>query len=130
MRKRANMPDEEVIAALISNGTQREAAAALGVSERTLFERMQDGEFKALYKSAKADILRAAVFNMSSRLNEAVNTIAEIMKDKDASPSTRLQAASIIIKNSGLLAERLAESENAVTGQLELNNRSPFDILL
>lgn len=128
MSKSAFISHEDVIAALITHGTQREAAAALGISERTLFDRMQDGEFKAQYKSVKADILRAAAFNMNSKLNEAVNVIADIMNDKDAPPSTRLQAAQTIIKNSGVMADRLAASENAVSGQLNLNNESIFDI--
>ena len=126
MRKSANISHEEVVAALIANGTQREAAAALGISERTLFDRMQDGEFKALYKSTKADILRSAVFNMQSKLNEAVNVVAEVMNDKAAPASTRLQAAQIVIKNAGAMAERLSESEKAVTGQINLNNKDWF----
>ncbi len=126
MRKSANISHEEVVAALIANGTQREAAAALGISERTLFDRMQDGEFKALYKSTKADILRSAVFNMQSKLNEAVNVVAEVMNDKAAPASTRLQAAQIVIKNAGAMAKRLSESESAVTGQINLNNKDWF----
>lgn len=126
MRKSANISHEEVVAALIANGTQRDAAAALGISERTLFDRMQDGEFKALYKSTKADILRSAVFNMQSKLNEAVNVVAEVMNDKAAPASTRLQAAQIVIKNAGAMAKRLSESESAVTGQINLNNKDWF----
>lgn len=126
MRKSANISHEEVVAALIANGTQRDAAAALGISERTLFDRMQDGEFKALYKSTKADILRSAVFNMQSKLNEAVDVVAEVMNDKASPASTRLQAAQIVIKNAGAMAERLSESEKAVTGQLNLNNKDWF----
>lgn len=124
MSKAALISHEDVIAALITHGTQKEAAAALGVSERTLFDRMQDGEFKAQYKSTKADILRAAAFNVSSKLNEAVEVIADIMNDKAVSPSTRLQAAQTIIKNSGVMAAQLSDSEKAVTGQLRLNEEA------
>ena len=45
--------DEVIISALMSNGTIKAAAAAVGVTERTIYDRMSSGDFKALYKSAK-----------------------------------------------------------------------------
>ena len=45
--------DEQLIAALLNNGTLKAAAAAAGVSERTLYDRMNEGDFQALYKAAK-----------------------------------------------------------------------------
>ena len=119
--KQAAISDEEIIAALLSSGTIREAAQAAGISERALYERMKGGNFQALYKSAKADTIRAAVVSLNSKLQAAINTITEIMEDQEANPATRLQAAQTILNNAGKLADRLQAAEN-ITAQQQENN--------
>lgn len=118
--------DEQIIAALLANGTQRAAAAAVGVDERTIYNRMNDGEFRALYKSAKADIIRAAVFNLNAQLQTAVDTIASVMTNEENNAAVRLQAAQTILNNAGKFAQRLEDSENIVTNQVDSNKWSIF----
>lgn len=120
------LTDEQIIAALLSNGTQRAAAAACGVDERTIYNRMNDGDFKALYNAAKADLIRAAVFNINNQLQAAINTVVEVMNDKESNPAIRLQAAQTILNNAGKFSERLASSEAAATRQVERNDFSFF----
>jgi hypothetical protein len=119
--KQAAISDEEIIAALLSSGTIREAAQAAGISERALYERMKGGNFQALYKSAKADTIRAAVVSLNSKLQAAIETVFEIMQDQEANPATRLQAAQTILNNAGKLADRLQAAEN-ITAQQQENN--------
>lgn len=118
--------DEQIIAALLANGTQRAAAAAVGVDERTIYNRMNDGEFRALYKSAKADIIRAAVFSLNAQLQTAVDTIASVMTNEENNAAVRLQAAQTILNNAGKFAQRLEVSENIVTNQVDSNKWSIF----
>lgn len=118
--------DEQIIAALLANGTQRAAAAAVGVDERTIYNRMNDGEFRALYKSAKADIIRAAVFNLNAQLQTAVDTIASVMTNEENNAAVRLQAAQTILNNAGKFAQRLEVSENIVANQVDSNKWSIF----
>lgn len=120
--KQAAISDEEIIAALLSSGTIREAAQAAGISERALYERMKGGNFQALYKSAKADTIRAAVVSLNSKLQAAIETVFEIMQDQEANPATRLQAAQTILNNAGKLADRLQAAENITTQQQENND--------
>ena len=120
------LTDEQIIAALLSNGTQRAAAAACGVDERTIYNRMNDGDFKAIYNAAKADLIRAAVFNINNQLQAAINTVVEVMNDKESNPAIRLQAAQTILNNAGKFSERLASSEAAVKKQVEINDFSFF----
>ena len=54
MGKGKAISDEQIIAALLDHGTIRAAAGAVGISERALYDRMNKGEFQALYKAAKA----------------------------------------------------------------------------
>lgn len=123
--------DEQIISALMTAGTAQKAAEICGISPRTLYSRMSDKEFRTLYKSVKADILRQAVHELNSRITEAVNTISEIMLDKEASNSDRLRAAGMILDNAGKFADRMQKAEIdidkefSMPSELDLN----FDIL-
>lgn len=125
MAKAQAVSDEQIIAALLNNGTLKTAAAAAGISERALYDRMNNGTFQALYRAAKADLIRAAVFNLNNQLQEAVNTVAEIMADKENNPAIRLQAAQTILNNAGKFSQRLQVDENGVIAQAE---SSRFDV--
>ena len=113
--------DEQIVAAILNNRTLKAAAAAAGISERALYDRMNDGDFQALYKAAKADLIRAAVFNLNSKLQEAIDTVAEIMADPDNNAAIRLQAAQTILNNAGKFAQRLQADENSVINQVDSN---------
>lgn len=103
--------DEEIIAALLQNGTVKAAAQAAGTTPRTIYDRMQEREFIAAYNSAKNDIIRQSVFSINGKLSEAINAVAEIMNDPKVNPATRLQAAQTILNNAGKFSERLAKDE-------------------
>lgn len=116
--------DEQIITALMTAGTAQKAAEMCGISPRTLYSRMNARSFQELHRAVKADILRKAVYELNSRMTEAVNTISEIMLDKEASSSDRLKAAGMILDNAGKFADRLnkCEAEN-----LEEYNRCDID---
>lgn len=105
--------DEEIIAALISNRTIKEAAAAVGIADRTIYDRMNDRDFRSAYKWAKTDIIRQAVFSINEKLAAAVESVAEIMNDTNANPAVRLQAAQTIINNAAKFSARLTSEETA-----------------
>lgn len=118
--------DEQITAALLTTGTIKAAAAAVGISERTIYDRMNDGEFQAVYKAAKADLMRATVSKINGQLQAAVDTIAEIMTDKENSAATRLQAAQAILNNAGKFMQRLQADENETRKQLNKNEYGIF----
>ena len=99
MSKRAQaVSNEEIIAALLSAGSVKAAATAAGIPVRTLYDRMNNAEFQTLYRSARAEVLRAAVHNLNGHIQEAVNTIAEVMNNEEINAATRLQAEESGIK--------------------------------
>ena len=120
MGKKAS--DEQIIAALLSNGTIKASAAAVGISERAIYDRMNSGDFQALYKAAKADLIRAAVFNINNQLQAAIDTVVEVMQNGENNPAIRLQAAQTILNNAGKFTQRLQADETSVAVQVE-NNR-------
>ena len=103
--------NEEIIAALLQHGTIKDAAAAAGTTPRTIYDRMNDREFRAEYMEAKNDIIRKAVFTINEKLSAAIDTIADIMTNADNNPAIRLQAAQTILTNAGKFAERLTHDE-------------------
>lgn len=115
------IPDEKIIAALLTTGTIKEAAAAVELSERTIYDRMNTGEFQILYEAARADLLRAAVYELNNHLSDAIRTISEIMQDKSTSASIRLQAAQTILNNAGKFSQRLQISESNIKIQAQCN---------
>lgn len=119
MGKGKAISDEQIIAALLDHGTIRAAAGAVGISERALYDRMNKGEFQALYKAAKADLVRAAVLNLNRQLQAAIDTVVEVMQDPDNNAAVRLQAAQTILNNAGKFAQRLQADETSVILQQE-----------
>ena len=115
--------NEEIIAALLQHGTMKDAAAAAGTTPRTIYDRMNDREFRAEYMEAKNDIIRKAVFTINKKLSAAIDAVSEIMEDTDTNPAIRLQAAQTILNNAGKFAQRLTQDEY----QSRNESKSPFD---
>lgn len=103
--------NEEIIAALLQHGTVKDAAAAIGISPRALYDRMKQRDFRAEYADARTEITRAAVSAINDKLSAAIDTIAEVMTDKESPAGTRLQAAKLILENAGKFTERLDSEE-------------------
>lgn len=127
MAKQTAVTDEEIIAALMTSSTIAETASKVGLSARTVYDRMATKPFKALYHGAKTDIVRGAVFKINSKLTEAIETVSELMTDKEVNPAIRLQAAQTIITNAAKFSERLQGEEYQ---NIENNIKSVFDIEL
>ena len=122
MTKRAQaVSDEEIIAALLSTGTIKAAADAAGLSTRALYDRMNAPEFRTLYRQAKTDVIRSAVHNLNSHIQEAVDTIADILTDTDTNPAVRLQAAGAILSNAEKFSKRVQAEENGIQSDKESN---------
>ena len=117
--------NEQIIAALLQHGTVKEAAQATGTTPRTIYDRMNDREFRAAYMAAKNDIIRKAVFTINEKLGAAIETVTEIMTNAEYNPAIRLQAAQTILNNAGKFAERLTrdeyESRNEGRGPLDFD---------
>ena len=111
MAKRSAISNEEIIAALMNSSTLAQAAQAAGISSRALYSRLTEQDFTAKYQAARAAVLRETVNQLTTRASAAVNTIAGIMEDKEASPATRLQAAQIILNETAKFTARLDKAD-------------------
>lgn len=120
--------DEQIISALLTHGTTKAAAEACNISPRTVYQRMQDADFRALYAAAKSDVLRQAVNALNDELVEAVRTVIDIMHDTEANPAVRLQAAQTVLNNAVRYSERLNADETGVSILAENSMFSVFSL--
>lgn len=124
-RRQTAVSDEEITAALLSNGTIISAAQALGIGQRTIYDRMASPDFIGIYSAAKADVLRTALLNLNGQLTAAITTVAGIMNNAENNPATRLQAAQTIINAAAKFTERLEAQE---TRAQKAANADPFNL--
>lgn len=109
--------DEQIIAGLLTHGTIRAAADSIGMSERAIYNRMKNTEFQALYRAAKSNLIRVTALSISNHTQEAIDTIVEVMRDKENSPAVRMQAAQSILNNSAKYMKYLQDNETDVIKQ-------------
>lgn len=107
----SRVSDEQLIATLLTNGTKKSAAAALGISESVIYDRMKDKDFKAMYSAARADLLRETLAEIQKGTLSAVRTIVGVMENTENNPAVRLQAAQTLLNTAGRIAEALNKAE-------------------
>ena len=106
--------DEQIVAAVIKNGTMTKAAYDLGISMSTVYRRMAKPACRIIYKSFQHDLLKGTVETLSDVRCDAIETIETIMNDETINPAIRLQAAQSILANDTKFADRLTEGEKEI----------------
>src|SRR5262245_41209465 len=102
-------PTQELaLVALLNEPTIAAAAVTAGVSESTLYRWLREPAFAAEYQRARREAVRQAVAQVQRVSWAAVSVLMQLMVDKTAAPSVRLNAASKILD----LAIRAVELED------------------
>jgi hypothetical protein len=109
--------NEQIVSALAQHGTVGKAAQALGMPTRTLYDRMRKPSFRVLYEGARLELIQSALNHVQGKVSDALNTVSEIMADKEAPHSVRLQAAQCVIQTAMKFADRLTLTEQRVLTQ-------------
>ncbi len=111
---------EAAVAALLTAPTIATAAAAVGISEQTLWRWLQNSDFQERYREAKRQAVTQAIARLQQVSSEAVETLQQVMNDPETSASARVSAAKIVLemalKGSELedLAARLEQLERLI----------------
>ena len=92
--------------ALLSTATVTQAARESGLSPNTIYKRLKDPEFSKRYYMARLEMLKSHVAELHGYLGGAIDTLGQIMENKDVPPQTRLNAAESIIRNCLKLTEQ------------------------
>lgn len=97
--------DEHILSALVTAPTIREAATICGCSESTIYARLRDDDFKKKYNAERRKLLERNATALQNQIETAVQTMAEVMKNKEVAPQVRLNAADAVIRNGLKLTE-------------------------
>ncbi len=85
--------DLELIAALLSIQTIREASVSAGVSEATVYRRLRDAAFRKELKEQRLRVYSHALQRLQVAAEGAVAVLEEVMRDKKAPLSARIKCA-------------------------------------
>ncbi len=89
---------ELAIGALLAFHTLTEAAASGGIGESTLRRWLCDETFARLYRQERTRMLESTVNLLRQKSVAAVETLAEVANDKEASASARVSAARSVVE--------------------------------
>ncbi len=91
-------PQERAIIALLNEQTVGRAAAAAEVGQRTLYRWLKDPMFSRAYREARRDAFGQAIALTQRYAPLAVNTLAQVMMDDGAPSSSKVAAATTILR--------------------------------
>lgn len=91
--------DENILSALLQNGSVRAAATALGCSDSVIRDRLKDKEFSKTYKERKLEILTAAADKMKSNISLAIDTLSAVMENAENPPTVRVSASDSLLRH-------------------------------
>ena len=114
--------NEVVISALLNELTVQKAAEKCGLSQRQIYERMKQKNFKEEYHQAKRSILEAVTNGLQARLTAATETAIQIMQDKETSPQTRLNACNLVFNQCQKLTETIDILDRIETLEKQVDN--------
>lgn len=97
--------DERILSALLTAPSKRKAAAACGISERQLYDRLTDPVFRAEYDKRRGALLSNACAALQGTLTAAIEEMDYIAHSAEASPQTRLNACEAILRGTCRLTE-------------------------
>ena len=88
---------KKALSALLTHSTHKEAARAVGLSDRQLRAYLQDPDFKMEYRKRLDMILDEATAAAKQAMTPAVSTLVEIATDKGKSDTVRIMAARSVL---------------------------------
>ncbi|MFL5330040.1 MAG: hypothetical protein ACJ8C4_14135 [Gemmataceae bacterium] len=113
-RKKGDAP---LLLAMACGATVEQAARQAGLSDRTIYRRLKDPEFRKELQAVRDDMVRRSAGMLTAAAGEAVKTLAALMSS-GVPPATRLGAARAVleigikVREVSELAERVANLED------------------
>ena len=93
-----NRRQEQLIVALLEHPTLEKAAAAVGVSDVTLWRSLRKPEFAEAYRKARREAFSQSVARLQHASNAAVGTLLRVMTDREAPAASRVRAADVVLQ--------------------------------
>jgi transposase len=103
---------KRALAALLVEKSTRDAAASVGLSEKTLYRYLQDPAFQGALKQAQDDLTRDAVRRLTAGLGAALGALEELIAGDDA---TNRRLAAVAWLTQALKLREFAELERRIS---------------
>lgn len=97
---------QKALLALLTNPTKEKAAAAAGITPKTLRSYLADPDFQAEYRKAFSSLVEDATRQAQQAIAPALSTLREVVEDGGESPQFRISAARSILEYSLKLTEQ------------------------
>ena len=116
--------DSKLLEQLLVHGGVSGAASALGISRNAIYKRLQNAQFRAQFDAAQGAVISAAATCMSAALEVAVGALLDVLHDKSAAPSVKVQAANCLLThcNRYVEADNVLRRLDALEAQNETNS--------
>lgn len=105
---------QKALLALLTSPTKAAAAAAAGITPKTLRSYLAEPEFQAEYKKAFAGLVEDATRQAQQAIAPALSTLREVVEDSSEGAQFRISAARSILEYSLKLTE-----QNDILSQLQ-----------
>ena len=121
------IPDEKMLELLLTHGTVRETAAALGISARAIYSRLAKPEFRRQYDELRATVLENGTAVLGDAVSDAAQYLHGVLDDEVATIGQKIQAADSIFRHHlryaefSVLQRRVEELEKRLD-EAEANN--------
>ncbi len=97
---------QKALLALLTNPTKEKAAAAAGITSKTLRGYLADPEFRISYEKAFAGMVEDATRQAQQSISPALSTLREITENETENAQARISAARSILEYSLKLMEQ------------------------
>lgn len=89
---------DEIIVALLEHPTLEKAAAAIGISDVTLWRWMKNPDFQEAYRKGRREAFSQSVSRLQHASSAAVGTLLRVMTDREAPAASRVRAADCVLQ--------------------------------
>ena len=97
MAEQRKKNEDALLLALACGATVEVAAKQCGLSDRTIYRRLKDADFKARLQAVRSDMVGRSAGLLTAAASEAVRTLLALQKDS-APPAVRLGAARAVLE--------------------------------
>lgn len=106
MASAAQRRDDLIIASLISHSTVRAAAAAAGLGETAVYNRLRNSAFRERYAKARRGLLEQATSYLAGEISASIDVLKAVRDDPQTPAQTRINASEYILRYSLKLVEQ------------------------
>lgn len=100
---------QQVIAALITEPTKKQACERLGINPRTLYNYLHDEDFMQDYRLAVNLVVEETLIELKTAMRNGAKILNDVILDEGETTENKLKAVKIAVEAGVKLAEREAD---------------------